>query len=84
MASDSGDRETACTVRVDASCGSLAGQRATTPRGDRYLEKGKEEAGTRSGTWGSGLQSAIVGESLALMLEGGGPELILSDNEEGA
>lgn len=33
MASNSGDRGTACTVRVEASCGILAGQRASAPRG---------------------------------------------------
>lgn len=42
MAADSGDRETACTVRADALGGSLAGQRATPPRGDREPEKGAE------------------------------------------
>lgn len=35
MASDLGGRGTACTVRFEASCGSLAGQLASTPRGDR-------------------------------------------------
>lgn len=31
MASDSGDGGTACTVSVEASCGSLSGQRASAP-----------------------------------------------------
>ena len=45
MASDSGDRGTACTVRVEASCGSLSGQRASDPG----VNAGSRE---RVGTWG--------------------------------
>ena len=51
MASDSEDRGTACTVRVEASCGSLSGQRASAPR--MIVNAGKREGvGTWGGAWG--------------------------------
>lgn len=51
MATDSGDRGTACTVRVEASCGSLSGQRALAPRVIVNAGKG-EGVGTWGGAWG--------------------------------
>ena len=82
MASDSGDRGTACTVRVEASCGSLAGQRASAPGVIVNLRMG-EGADTWIEAWGPGWNVRVAGP-LALMLRGVAPGMIVSDNEEGA
>lgn len=53
MASDSGDRETACMVRVEASCGGLAEHRASASGVIVNLRMG-EGADAWVGAWGPG------------------------------